>query len=60
MIQNDEKSRTSYIKALMCIMARVQQQNRKLWFLDYCGFVYEGTITNYGMLMGFIIVQTML
>ena len=43
-------------KVLKCVMARVQQQNRKLQFFCYCGFVYNGTIATFGMLIGYFIV----
>ena len=41
---------------LKCVMARVQQQNRKLSFFGYCGFVHKGTIAIFGMLVGFIFI----
>ena len=40
-------------------MARVQQQNRKLWFFGCCDFVSKGITTIFGMSTQLITVQTM-
>ena len=44
---------------LRCVMARVQQQNRKLWVFGCCGFVWKGITVIFGMWTQLVIVQTM-
>ena len=41
---------------LRCGMAKVQQQNRKLWLFGYYEIVSEGMIATFGMLIEFAIV----